>query len=711
MRLKIGIFTVLISFLIANSVKADEGMWLPLLLGRNYEDMKKLGLNLTEQEIYSINNSSLKDAIVSFGGFCTGEVISQKGMVLTNHHCGYGAIADASTEENNILDDGFWATSNSEEIPVPGLFATFVISIADVTEQIVKNLDENMSEDERAAKIKALSAELVKEYTEGTEYDAFVRDFFEGNEFYIFVTEKYNDVRLIGTPPQSIGKFGYDTDNWMYPRHTGDFALFRIYANSENKPTTYNEKNKPYQPKHHLPISIKGYKEGDFSMILGFPGRTDRYLSSFGVEQAISLEQPKRVDIREKKLEIMKKYMDADTKVRLNYSPKYAQVANYWKYFIGQTKQLQNNNVADKKRALEARFNEFAKGNDLYEQVFPTIEKSYTTMAPHVYARVYQSEFIYTVDLNLNIFRLKFVRDSYINGEEEKGANQFENIKGLFGAFYKGANLDIEFEILEEVLKMYYNDMPSDQLPEMVKDLGDKNQFDKFMKRVRKKSIFSSPKNFEKFSNKFSIKRLEKDPLFQLIMAINDSFEASNMDPDHVAAKNNLKRANRHFLKGYMEMEPEKKFYPNANSTLRFTYGSILPYSPDENTTHPIYTTLEGVMEKEDPNNPEFVVPEKLKQLHEARDYGRYANEKGEMVVNFITNNDITGGNSGSPVINADGQLIGTAFDGNWEAMSGDIYFEHDIQRTIVCDIRYVLFVMDKYGDAQYLLSELDIVE
>ncbi len=711
MKRRVIILCMIAVISFGNLLKADEGMWLPFLLGRNMEDMKKLGLNLTQEEIYSINNSSLKDAIVSFGGFCTAEVISKRGMLLTNHHCGYGAIADASTEENNILDDGFWAKDPSLEIPVPGLTATFVISIHDVTGQIVKNLNDDMTEDEREAKIKEISAELKKEHTKGTNYDAFVRDFFEGNEFYLFVTEKYKDVRLIGTPPQSIGKFGYDTDNWMYPRHTGDFSLFRIYAGKDNKPADYSEENRPYSPKHSLPISLKGYKEGDFSMIFGFPGRTDRYLSSFGVQQAIELEQPKRVDIRAKKLEIMKKYMDADTKVRLNYSSKYAQVANYWKYFIGQTEQLKKNNVVEKKQVIEKHFQDFARDKPKYQPVLGLIQRAYVNTAPFVYAKVYQSEFIYTVDLNVNVFRMKFVDDAYKAGDEERGKAIYANIRGLFESFYEDANLDIEFEILAEVLKMYYKDMPSDQLPAMVKELGEKNQIDKFISTVRKKSIFSSAKKFNKFDKKFNIKKLRKDPLFQLIMEINTAFEAGNNVSEHVEAKNNLKKANRLFVRGYREMEPERNFYPNANSTLRLTYGSVLPYSPSDDVKYPIYTTLEGVMEKEDPNNPEFEVPEKLKKLHEAKDYGRYANENGEMVVNFISNNDITGGNSGSPVINADGHLIGTAFDGNWEAMSGDIYFEHDIQRTISCDIRYVLFIMDKYGEAHNLIQELEIIE
>lgn len=708
-------FILLFTFLFSGSLRADEGMWLPFLLGRNYDDMKKQGLNLTQEEIYSINNSSIKDAIVSFGGFCTAEVISKQGLLLTNHHCGYDAIADVSSEENNYLDDGFWAKSFEEEIAIPGLTATFVISIKDVTEQIVKNLRDDMSEDERNVIIKDISDQLVAEELGESNYNAFVRDFFEGNEFYLFVTETYHDIRLAGTPPQSIGKFGYDSDNWIYPRHTGDFAMFRIYAGEDNKPAHYSEKNKPFVPKHSLPISIKGYKEGDFAMIFGFPGSTDRYLSSFGVEQALHIEQPKRIEIRRAKLDIMDKYMKNSTQVRLNYASKHAQVANYWKYFIGQTTQLKNNNVVDKKRELEVKFNEFAKDKPEYSSVINDIKEVYEYMDQYVYPRVYQSEFIYSVDLNLNVFLFTLIKQY---DEQGRGKEVYENFKNnRLYKFFETANMDIEFETLEAVLAMYYKDMPTEMLPEAIKKAGDKGELSKLVANARKKSIFTSKEKFEKFdqlvqkSEKFPFKKLEKDPLYKIISDIGENYSQITYNEEYKEQTAKLNRANRLFIKAYREMDKDKKFYPNANSTIRLTYGNILPYSPEEGTKHDIYTTIEGVFEKEDPNNIEFHVPEKLRTLFENKDYGRWANEKGEMVVNFISNNDITGGNSGSPVLNGDGHLIGTAFDGNWEAMSGDIFFETDIQRAISCDIRYVLFIVEKYGEAHNLIDELEIIE
>ncbi len=700
---------------ISSLVRADEGMWLPFMLGRNYEDMKKHGLNLTQEEIYSINNASIKDAIVSFGGFCTAEVISQKGLLLTNHHCGYDAIAGASSEENNYLENGFWAKAHDQEIPVPGLTATFVIRIQDVSEQINKNLTDEMSEQERSAKIRELYNEITTEAIEGTDYEAYVRDFFEGNEFYLFVTETYKDVRLVGTPPESIGKFGHDSDNWMYPRHTGDFSMFRIYSGKDNKPADFSDNNQPYNPKYSLPISIKGYQEGDFSMVFGFPGSTDRYLSSWGVEQAVNIEQPKRVDIRAKKLEIMKKYMDESTEVRLNYASKYAQVANYWKYFIGQSKQVKNNKVADKKRAIEENFRAFVKMNPEYEGVLEDIENAYKVKESNVVINAYQSEMIYSVDLNMRVLRFTYVGTLLDYGLKDRAQTLFEETKTSQFEFYNKNNLDIEFEILAELLKMYHKDIKIERQPKLLKEYAENGKIDKLIKKLRKKSIFGSEKKFSKFaeaydeSGEIPMEAMKEDLYFQLIKGLRDAHEAAMATEQEASAK--LERANRLFVKGYREMDQDKVFYPNANSTLRLSYGNILPYSPEEGKTYDIYTTLEQGLEKEDPNNPEFHVSPRLKELFENKDFGDYANEKGEMPVNFISNNDITGGNSGSPVINGDGQLIGTAFDGNWEAMSGDIFFEHDIQRTISCDIRYVLFVIEKYGEASNLIDEMEIVK
>ncbi len=707
------IVLVALAVILSNLAKADEGMWLPFLLGRNYEDMKKHGLRLSQEEIYSINQSSLKDAIISFGGFCTGEIISKQGLILTNHHCGYDAIAEVSTSENNHLDNGFWAKNNNEEIPIPGLFATFIVRIKDVSADINKELKDSMTEDERNAKIKELSNILIEDATKGTNYEAFVRDFFEGNEFYLFVKETFNDVRLVGTPPQSAGKYGGDTDNWMWPRHTADFSMFRIYAGADNKPADYSTENTPYEPKHALPISLKGVKKDDFAMIMGFPGSTDRYLSSWGIEQAITLEQPKRVDVRSMKLNIMKLHMDKDTDVRLKYSSKYAQVANYWKYFIGQTEQVKNNNVIGKKQNLEAQFTDFAKGKSEYSDVLSSMKKYYDATNKYVYIDVYQSEFIYSVDINLTAFRYKFWLDA-LNGDNMVRADFIrDRLKEITMEHFENTNLDIELSILENVLKMYLKDIPADQMGELTAKIaakGDKGVA-KFMKMVRSKSIFADQARFEAFAAEPSAEDLEADPLFQLVMDLNDAYTAATETDEMKQLGDQLDKANRLFVKGIRLMLPDEKFYPNANSTMRLTYGNVLPYNPKDGVTYNYTTSLDGVMEKEDPENPEFVVHPRIKELWKKKDYGQYADADGNLTVNFLSNNDITGGNSGSPVINGDGQLIGTAFDGNWEAMSGDLFFEPNIQRTISVDIRYTLWLVDKCYGASNLISEMELVK
>ncbi len=701
------------ALIISSFVRADEGMWLPFLLGRNYEDMKKHGLNLTQEEIYSINNSSLKDAIISFGGFCTGEIISKKGLILTNHHCGYDAIAGSSTKENNYLDDGFWAKNVGQEIPIPGLNATFIIRIEDVSATINKELNESMTLEERNAKIKELSAILTKDAVAGTNYEAFVRDFFEGNEFYLFVKETFNDIRLVGTPPQSAGKFGGDTDNWMWPRHTADFSMFRIYSNANNEPAQYAETNIPYTPKHSLPISIKGVQENDYAMILGFPGSTDRYLSSWGVEQAITLEQPKRVDIRAKKLEIMKSYMNEDVDLRLKYSSKYAQVANYWKYFIGQSAQLKNNKVADKKRKLESEFTTFIKGKDMYKNVLLSIEKYYVATKDVVNIKVYQSEFIYTVDANVSAFRYKFWLDALKSGNKERADMIVPRLNQMVDGYFEDANTDLEAHVIAEVLKMYIKDIPTSQMgayTAKIASKGDKG-VDKFIKGMKSKSMFFNKAKFDAFKANPTEKALLADPVYQLVADIDQAHSKATGTDAIKKANDDLETANRLFVKGLREMQPEKNFYPNANSTLRLTYGNVLPYDPRDGVSYHYTTSIDGVMEKEDPTVDEFNVHPRIKEVWQKKDYGQYADKDGNLTVNFLSNNDITGGNSGSPVINGDGHLIGTAFDGNWEAMSGDIYFEPNIQRTISVDVRYTLWLVDKCFGATNLIEEMELVK
>lgn len=707
---KMKIFALIGLMLTSVVAKADEGMWLPFMLGRNYADMKKHGLKMTAEQLYSINKSSMKDAIISFGGFCTGEVISDKGLVLTNHHCGYDAIAEASTAEKNYLDNGFWAKNTKEEIAIPGLTATFVIRIEDVSKTINKELNADMTPKERAAKIAELSKTLTAQATEGTHYQAFVRDFFEGNEFYLFVNETFKDIRMVGTPPQSVGKFGGDTDNWMWPRHTGDFSMFRIYSGADNKPADYNEANIPFTPKHSLPISLKGVKANDYAMVMGFPGRTNRYLTSFGVEQAVSLEQPKIVDVRAKKLEVMKKYMDKDVEVRLNYSSKYAQVANYWKYFIGQSTQLKNNKVADKKRKIEEDFAKFSKGKVEYDSVLTDYENAYKTLNDVINLKVYQSEFLRQVDINAVVYYLQVAEEVEAEGNADRAAQIRDYAMGEADKLFSTRSLDIELETVEALLKMYLTDISIEQRVGITRSLTVES-VPAFMSRVRSFSIFSSKERFEAYANNPDSKTLTTDPLFILVRDMDLAYTNAMSVEEVKEANAAIVKSNRLFVQALRLMEPKKNFYPNANSTMRLTYGNVLPYSTLEGKKYDYISTIDELMEKEDPTNPEFVVDARLKELWKNKDYGQYANKQGQLNVNFLSNNDITGGNSGSPVINGNGELIGLAFDGNWEAMSGDIYFEPNIQRTISVDIRYVLWLVDKCYGADNIIKELKLVK
>ena len=707
-RIKISLIACALLF--GTFAKADEGMWLPFLLGRNYEDMKAHGLNLTEAEIYDINNSSLKDAIISFNGYCTGEVVSDQGLILTNHHCGYPSIAGVSTEENNYLDNGFWAKNNGEEIAIPGLYASFIVRIQDVSATINGVLTKDMTEDERTAAIKKMSKTLTEDAVVGTEYTAFVRDFFAGNEFYLFVKETFNDVRLVGTPPQSVGKFGGDTDNWMWPRHTADFSMFRIYANSDNKASQYSASNVPFVPKHSLPISIKGVQENDYAMVLGYPGSTDRYISSWGVKQMVEKEYPNRIKIRNRKLEIMKKYMDVDVKDRLNYSSRYAQVANYWKNFIGMSLQVKQNGVVEKKEAVEAEYRDYLKNVKMSFDVLGSIEKYYKTTNATIDLKSYQNEFVGRITIN----RLALAFNRWLRTEDPEAKVKFQ--EKLFGAldnYYATQNPEIELEIVHDILGMYIDDISTEQMGEITKALAGKGHkgIDKYIKKMKKKSMFFNKDVYESFKKDPTAKAIQKDPLFILMDDMNNAYKAAVGTEEMKIAKDALKKANRFFVSGLRDMQSNKMFYPNANSTLRLSYGNVLPYDPKDGVTYHFTTTLDGIMQKEDPTNPEFVVDPRIKAAWEKKDYGQYADKDGRLVVNFLSNNDITGGNSGSPVINGDGELIGTAFDGNWEAMSGDIYFEPNIQRTISLDVRYTLWLIDKCFGATNIIAEMNLVK
>lgn len=697
---------------------ADEGMWLPLFIDRlNYTDLEKMGLHLTAEEIYSINHSSLKDAIIIFGGGCTGEIVSPEGLIFTNHHCGYGAIQSHSTIEHDYLTYGFWAMNKNEELPNEGLSVRFLVKIEDVTEKVLATLDPTMDEVKRTEKIRETGGAISKEATKDTGYEASVRSFFGGNEFYLFVYEVYNDVRLVGAPPSSIGKFGADTDNWMWPRHTGDFSIFRVYTGPDGKPAKYSKDNIPMKSKYYLPISIDGVEREDFAMILGYPGSTDRYLSSWGVQLAIDESNPTIVKIRDKKLEIMRSFMDADDAVRIQYASKYARVSNYWKYFIGQTKGLKRLKVVDEKQKQEAAFSEWINANpdkkSKYGEALQLLENGVAGKKQYNLASIYLNEAILRGSEILSFARSYSNLQKLLEGKEKNEAAISDEVGKLRNAapkFFKDYYQPLDMEMLGCMLEMYYQNIPKQQQPNLLEQMFKKYNADfaAYADDVFKKSIFASTEKINGFLDKPSSKILAKDPAVQLLNAFLEILPPIRTRIEE-AAKETDKGA-RLYIAGLREMNPEKQFYPDANSTMRFTYGQVLDYFPADAVHYDYKTHLSGVMEKEDPSNWEFVVPEKLKKLYENKDFGRYGQD-GELVVCFLTNNDITGGNSGSPVINGWGELIGLAFDGNWEAMSGDIAFEPDLQRTIVVDIRYVLFIIEKYAGAKNLIDELTITK
>ncbi|HNY08172.1 MAG TPA: S46 family peptidase [Bacteroidales bacterium] len=693
-------------------LRADEGMWLPLFVSRlNYVDMQKMGLHLTAEEIYSINHSSMKDAIIQFGNGCTAEVVSAEGLVLTNHHCGYGSIQSHSSVEHDYLTDGFWAMNKNEELSNPGLTAKFLVRIEDVSARVLHEITSSMTEKERSDKVHEIAKKIQDEAIKGTHYEANVKSFFNGNEYYLFVYEIFKDVRLVGAPPSSIGKFGADTDNWMWPRHTCDFSMFRIYTAPDGTPAEYSKANVPLKPKQFLPVSLNGVHKDDFAMIMGYPGTTDRYLTSYGVKLAVDQTGPTIVSIRAKKLDIMRQDMDADAAVRIKYASKYAGIANYWKFFIGQTKGLKRLDVYDQKKQIEANFTQWVNEDQgrkgKYGEALNDISQAYAELEKYNISRIYFSEAIRGMEVVAFSRNFESLYNELKNKtpDQAKVADLVKKLHETADKFFKDYNESTDRKLMAAMLEMYYKNVPADQQPAQMADIVKRcnGDFGKYAEWAFKETFLACPVMVNAFLDKPSLKTLEKDPVFSLWSAFSTN---KKTDDETNKANELLDRGNRLFVAGLREMQPDKKFYPNANSTMRLTYGQVLDYYPADAVHYDYKTTLKGVMEKEDSTNWEFVVPAKLKQLYKTKDFGPYA-ENGELMTCFLTNNDITGGNSGSPVINADGKLIGLAFDGNWEAMSGNIAFEPALQRTICVDIRYVMFIIDKYAGARNLVDEL----
>jgi hypothetical protein len=715
--------TLLVIFLLLNTLlsRADEGMWFPQLLQQlNIADMQMRGLKITAEEIYSVNKSSLKDAIVLFGGGCTGEIISKQGLLLTNHHCGFGEIQSHSTVEHNYLKDGFWAQSLKDELPCPGLSVSFIISINDVTAQFNEVLKDDMSEQTRNEKIKELASQIEKKAIEGTHYEAKVRQFFSGNEFYLITTETFKDIRMVGAPPSSIGKFGGDTDNWMWPRHTGDFSLFRIYANKENKPAAYNEENVPFVPRAALTINIGGVNEGDFTMVYGFPGRTQEYISSYAEEMTLNTTNPERIKVRTEKLRIMDNAMRSSEQLHIQYAAKQSSVSNGWKKWQGESKGLTESNGLEKKEMFEVEFNTWLNKNPIqkqkYGQVLPTLKVLYSSNRPYISANNYYSEAAYGVELlaySLNFQGLVDISNTK-QIDQNKLATEKNKLFNTISDFYRDFDLQTDKKFFQSLLQMFDKNVPDSLKPiYFIQQRSKYNRnFEKWSDYIYSKTIFKDSITIHKFLESYKpgmSKKIVNDPAYKLMEPIASIYKLN------IAAKVNgmtleLGRLNRLYMAAQREMNPNKKYYPDANSTLRVAYGNVKSYFPRDGVKYNYYTTLEGIMEKYINGSEEFDVSPKLLDLYKRKDFGPYASN-GTVPVAFIATNHTTGGNSGSPVLNAYGQLIGTNFDRVWEGTMSDILFNPEICRNITLDIRYTLFVIDKYGEAKRLIQEMDLVK
>ncbi|HRD53180.1 MAG TPA: S46 family peptidase [Flavobacteriales bacterium] len=711
--------SLIVAVLVAIATHAHEGMWLLTKLKQiNEAEMQKLGFKLTAEDIYDINRSGVKDAVVRLGrGFCSGEMVSAEGLFLTNHHCGYDAVQKLSSVEHDYLTDGFWAMTRKQELPA-GFPVSFLQRIDDVTDQVLAELNDGMTEEQRGEAIQAIGAKLKAAVGNANGLSADFKVMFEGNEFYLFVYKTYRDVRLVGTPPSAIGKFGGDTDNWMWPRHTGDFAMFRVYTGPDGEPADYNEANIPFKPKWHFPVSIAGVKEGDFAMVMGYPGSTDRFLSSHGVKLALDIEQPSRVKIRGKKLEIMKQDMDASDAVRIQYASKYAQVSNYWKYFIGQQRGLKRLRVYDKKKAQEESLMAWVsadpKRKAKYGEIISLLERGYTDRAKFEKASTYMQEAAFGSEMVLLGFRLQGLKAQLETDPKDaaKVAAAVAQVQAMTEGHWKDYNASTDEKITAAMFDLIRNDVEADLQPGVMATINKKFKGNTaaWAKAVYATSILADKKRLDAFLAKPSLKALQKDLGWQASESCLNHWR-NVLGPAVGSTEADTEKGYRLMVAAMREMEPNKSWYPNANSTMRLTYGQVGSYVPMDGALYHHICTAKGILEKEDPTNDEFIVPARQKELLLKKDYGRYADENGELVVCFISNNDITGGNSGSPVINGNAELIGIAFDGNWEAMSGDIAFEPELQRTISVDIRYVLWCIDKLAGAGHLVNEMTVVE
>ncbi|WP_313502284.1 S46 family peptidase [Kaistella carnis] len=706
------LLTFMLSFL---QIKADEGMWLLSMIKRlNGVDLQKEGLKLTAEEIYSINNSSLKDAIVQFGGGCTAEMVSKEGLLFTNHHCGYGNIAALSTPENDHLTNGFWAMKRSEELPAKGLSVRFLVRMDDVSKRINAKLNNNMSADERRAVIDAEYKLIQLENSENGKYSVVVRDFFNGNEFYYFVYQDFKDVRLVGTPPNALGKFGGDTDNWEWPRHTVDFSVFRVYADANGNPAEYSASNVPMKPKHALPISLRGYKPGDFTMIIGFPGRTNRYLTSFGIEQMVNKDYPAWVEASKMAMDVMKKYMDKDQATKIDYASQYAGVANYWKNRQGTIDAVIKNGTITQKQNLEAKFQTWAllpENEDMYGSVLQELKSNYSQISDRNVEKNYAAQLQRNAKYITIAYQLGSLLKTYADQDEAGKAAMKDKVTAAIDRMYDGVNVKLEGEMLNSMVNLYQQRVNKATASPTLLAADAKN-----LSTMAFASIFATKESAMNFLNNPNRLKIDADPLMKMANGFIDDQKLNNekySKIDDAFAKNS-----RIFLDGLRKSQPETSFYPDANSTMRMTTGKVttLPERTDRNYAgikekDNYYTEINGMVAKYKKGDEEFDLPQRFLDLVKKKDFGRYKDKKGFMPVNFLSDNDITGGNSGSPIMDGEGRLLGLAFDGNSEALSGDIIFDKEMQKTINVDIRMVLWTIEKYGKAGHLISEMVLVK
>ena len=711
------IFALIIISVISLGAIADEGMWIPILLKKyKFEDMQKKGFRLTAEDIYSVNQACLKDAVVLFGRGCTGDLVSNDGLLFTNHHCGYGSIQAHSTVEHDYLSDGFWAMSRDQELSNPKLSVTFLISMEDVTSKILEGINDNMTQAERNSVIEKNIKKVKKDSSDDNHYTIDIKPFYYGNEYYMFIYEVFRDIRLVGAPPSSIGKFGGDTDNWMWPRHTGDFSVFRIYADKNNKPADYSADNVPYKPKRFFPISIKGVKKDDFTMVYGYPGTTQEYLPSYAVQLLQNVENPNQIKLREARLEIMRTDMDASSKVRIQYSSKYASVANYWKKWLGENRGLQKLNAIEQKQNFEKNFQTWTENNSTgnsYKNILPEYKSIYEKLTPLTKIENYLYEGVMTIEMiryagNFRDYEL------WLSKNDDELKKTTDNLELSAKGFYKDFNFPTDQKIFSKIIKMYIENISEEYYPPTLKLFNKKykGNWDACINDICSKTVFSSEEKITNLLHNFrksGAKTLAKDPVFMLWSDFAEMY-SYNVYPSLLQCNNHLDSLNRLYMKAQREFQSDKVFYPDANLTLRVTYGKVNDYVPRDAVKYDWFTTLDGIMEKDDSTIYDYDVPARLKELWQKKDYGNYG-ENGVMKVCFTGSNHTTGGNSGSPVINGNGELIGLNFDRNWEGTMSDIMYDPNQCRNITLDIRYVLFIIDKFAGAGHLLKEMQIVQ